>query len=63
MIKSGSIHVSGLVSLSVGGRNLTIATIAKLISVRNINDTKNPDHDKKYNTTRAGMLPETNFLI
>lgn len=37
----------------VGDR--TIATRAKLMSLRIINDTRNPDHDRKYRTNRAGI--------
>lgn len=33
----------------------TIATRAKLMSFRIIKDTRNPDHDKKYRTSRAGI--------
>lgn len=32
----------------------TIATRAKLISFRIMNETRKPDHDKKYRTTLAG---------
>lgn len=36
----------------------TITTMAKLISFRIIKETKNPDHDKKYNTSLAGIRSE-----
>lgn len=38
---------------SFGGLR-TIATRAKLISFRIMNETRKPDHDKKYRTTLAG---------
>lgn len=41
------------------GLSLTMATSAKLMSLRIINDTKNPDHDKKYRTSRAGIRSES----
>ncbi len=40
----------------------TIATRAKLMSFRIINDTRNPDHDKKYKTNRAGIRSESKEL-
>lgn len=42
------------VSLIVCGKR-TIVTNAILMSFRIINDTRNPDHDRKYNTNRAGI--------
>lgn len=33
------------------------------MSFRIINDTKKPDHDKKYKTTRAGIQPENENKI
>lgn len=41
------------------GLSFTMATSAKFISLRIINDTKNPDHDKKYRTKRAGIRSES----
>lgn len=41
------------------GLSFTMATSAKLMSLRIMNDTKNPDHDKKYRTNRAGIRSES----
>lgn len=39
--------------------HFVIATRAKFISFLIMNDTRNPDHDKKYRTNRAGTFPES----
>lgn len=38
-------------------------TLKILTSLRIINDTKNPDHDKKYSTRRAGISKLFGFIL
>jgi len=36
--------------------SFTMATMAMLMSVLIMKDTRNPENERKYNTTRAGII-------